>query len=223
MAETTKKATATTRKTSVAKTTTAKTTPKVDTSEIDVMKAQMEEMAKLIATLTGGVTTSPTMVSNPTETSDKYGSDDEIVVISQCVGHLSLSTGKHGQGDIYNFEEFCAIDDIPFGDLKLIVKANEFALNRGDFFIADEKAVKQLRLGNTYQRMLRNEDIMTLFTKDANTIVDLYKLAPEEQKENIITMVLDKIYKGEDIDANVRLALGKASGRDLLSVEKLEV
>ena len=220
MAETTAKKTTTTRKPSVAKTTTAKTAPKVDTSEIDVMKAQMEEMAKLIATLTGGVTTSPTIV-NKTEDSDKYNSDDEVVVISQCVGHLSLSTGKHGQGDIYNFEQFGAIDDIPFGDLKLIVKSNEFALNRGDFFIADEKAVKQLRLGNTYKRMLSNEDIMTLFTKDAKTIVDLYNLAPEGQKENIITMVLDKIYTGEEIDANILVELGKASGKDLLSVEKL--
>ncbi len=49
---------------------------------------------------------------------------EEIVVISQFVGTLSLFTEGNGMGYEYKFDKFGDIQDIPYRDLKDIVRNN---------------------------------------------------------------------------------------------------
>lgn len=150
-------------------------------------------------------------------TTRKLIGEDMVPVISQFVGGLTLTTDGRGGGIPYRFAQFGDIEDIPFSDLTDIVRANKNLLNL--FYIADEQAVKQLRLTHIYNKMLSNTDISNLFEKDANTIVDLYNMAPDGQKNIIIDLIMERKLQGQSVDGNVLITLGKLCGKDLLGIE----
>ena len=120
---------------------------------------------------------------------------------------------------IYDFSEFGEIQDINFRDLRDIVRNNKNMVTNGRFYILNEKAVKELRLESAYNKMLSNEEIATIFNKDAKSVVELYKLAPTGEKETIIDLVIDRKLNGQPIDANVLIQLGELCGKDLINME----
>ncbi|MDD4804711.1 MAG: hypothetical protein PHN69_06130 [Candidatus Pacebacteria bacterium] len=184
-------------------------------AKLESLEQQLAEAMKLIAQL--GVQSNNKETKNTVE---KIDYDELIPVISQCVGKLCLSLDGKGNGTPYEFENFGEVLEIPFGELRTIVKNNKKFATDGLFYIADSKAVKELRLVAAYTKQLSKEDITSLLNKDANTVTSLYELAPDIQKEVIIDMVTDKCANGEKIDANILIALGKLSGKDLINIEK---
>ncbi len=143
----------------------------------------------------------------------------EVPVVSMCQGELNLATLGRGQGSIYTFTHFGQIMDIPFGDLKDIVKNNQRFANEGYFYIADEEVVKKLRKTSEYSKMLPPEIVENIFKNDANKIIDLYNMAPRGQKETIIEMIKNKRVQGIDVDANVLIKLGELTGIDFVGIE----
>lgn len=196
-------------------TTTSDTTS--DVSAMDALQAQLEKAMAQIETLTK-------LQSNSTTSSadDKIDADELITVISQCPNVLVLSIDGAGTDTIYQFDEFGEIQDIPFGDLRSIVKNNKGFVKQGLFYIANESAVKQLRLKSLYTKLLSNEDMLSLLDKDNETIIDLYNLAPAEQQKAIIDMIAMAVKDGKDIDATVLVKLGKLSGKELIKIEPEE-
>lgn len=203
------------------KTTAPKTKQTLEPSKKDTdiklksLEQQLAEAMKLITRLS-----EQTNVIKTKETTEKIDSDELIPVISQCVGELTLTTEGNGSGTPYIFSEFGDIQDIPFGDLRDVVKNNKSFTTNGYFYIAHDEAVKQLRLTTLYKKLLKNEDMIHLFEKDANTIIELYKLAPDSQKQIVIDLVTDKKINGIAVDANVLMTLGQLSGKDLINIEK---
>lgn len=184
-----------------------------DSSTINALQRQLEKAMAQIETLTKLQSTS---------TDDKLDSDELIAVISQCPNTLVLSTDGAGVGTIYQFDDFGEIQDIPFGDLRSIVKNNKGFVKQGLFYIANESAVKQLRLKSLYTKLLSNEDVLHLLDKDNKTIIDLYKLAPVEQQKSIIDMISMAVKDGKKIDTTVLVELGKLSGKELIKLEPEE-
>jgi hypothetical protein len=82
---------------------------------------QLKEMQKQIANLTKE-NEQLKVDKEEKEENEELTSDTDIPVISLVTGGLTLSTEGNGNGTVYRFEEFGEIRDIPFGDLKDIVK-----------------------------------------------------------------------------------------------------
>lgn len=185
-----------------------------DNKKMEDLEIQLAKAMAMIETLT------KVQTNNTTSTDDKIDSEEAIPVISQCVGELCLTLDGKGSGIPYIFSEFGDIQDIPFGELKTICKNNRSFLDKGLFYVAHEKAAKQLRLTNLYKKLLSNEDMIHLLEKDSKTIIDLYNLAPDSQKETIIKLIADQKLNGAIIDANVLITLGQLSGKDLINIKK---
>lgn len=188
------------------------------------MMEQMKQMQEQINILKKEKTSAEELVkalkeSNKEEDSDELKSEDDITVISQCVGGLTLSTDGKGEGMVYRFSHFGEIQDIPWGDLKEICRNMKSLAQKGAFYIANEKAVEKAKLKTYYNRMLKNEDVLHLFEKDANTIIELYKLANDFQKETIIDLISNKRLRGEHVDGGVLYALSELSGKKLMDIE----
>jgi hypothetical protein len=179
--------------------------------QVENSKKEKSDMSELIKTLKEGTKNSNDL--------DELNSDKDITVISQTIGKLSLFTEGFGLGTEYVFENFGEILDIPFGDLKEIVKNNRSFAQKGYFYITDSEAVNKLRLKANYQRLLSNEDMMTILEKDADKIMELYDLAPEGQKQTIIDLVIEKKLNKEKISADVLVALGEKCGKDLINID----
>lgn len=151
---------------------------------------------------------------------EELTSDTDITVISQTVGKLILSTEGNGMGTVYRFEEFGEVQDIPFGDLKDIVKHKPRFAKEGAYFICNPQAVKKLRLGTQYKNLIDDKTFTNLFDKDAQTIVALYELAPKMQQEQVISLIEDRLANKLEVDGNVLIKIGKLCGKDFLTTEE---
>lgn len=153
---------------------------------------------------------------------EELTSDTDITVISQTVGKLVLSTEGNGMGTVYRFEEFGEVQDIPFGDLKDIVKHKPRFAKEGAYFICNPQAVKKLRLGTQYKNLIDDETFTNLFDKDAKTIVALYESAPKMQQDQVVSLIEDRLAKKLEVDGNVLIKIGKLCGKDFLTTEEEE-
>ena len=151
---------------------------------------------------------------------EELTSDTDITVISQTVGKLVLSTEGNGAGTVYRFEEFGEAQDIPFGDLKDIVKHKPRFAKEGAYFICNPKAVSKLRLGTQYKNLIDDKTFVDLFDKDAKTIIALYESAPKMQQEQVVSLIEDRLAKKLEVDGNVLIKIGKLCGRDFLTTEE---
>ena len=193
------------------KTTTPKTEVVDNTQE--QIKALQEQLAQLLAE--NKALKAQTDIE---EDEEELTSDTEIPVISQTVGKLVLSTEGNGSGEVYRFEEIGEVQDIPFGDLKEIVKHKPRFAKEGAYYIANAQAVKKLRLSTQYTNgIIDDKTLKHLFEKDSKTIIGLYESAPDMQKEQIIGMIEDRLDKKLDIDGNVLIKIGNLCGKDFLA------
>ena len=153
------------------------------------------------------------------DNTEELTSDTDITVISQTVGKLVISTEGNGIGTVYRFEEFGEVQDIPFGDLKDIVKNKPRFAKEGAYFICNPQAVKKLRLGNQYKNLIDDKTFINLFDKDAKTIVALYESAPKMQQEQVVSLIQDRLDNGLEVDGNVLIKIGQLCGRDFITKE----
>lgn len=202
---------------------TTKSTKAVDNTQ-EQLKALQEQIAQLMAENEALKTkeeeeekASVTTVKEEVE--EELTSDTDITVISQTVGKLVISTEGNGIGTVYRFEEFGEVQDIPFGDLKDIVKNKPRFAKEGAYFICNPQAVKKLRLGNQYKNLIDDKTFINLFDKDAKTIIALYESAPKMQQEQVISLIQDRLDKGLEVDGNVLIKIGQLCGRDFITKE----
>ena len=154
------------------------------------------------------------------DNTEELTSDTDITVISQTIGKLVLSTEGNGIGTVYRFEEFGEVQDIPFGDLKDIVKHKPRFAKEGAYFICNPQAVKKLRLGTQYKNLIDDKTFTNLFDKDAKTIVARYESAPKMQQEQVVSLIEDRLAKKLEVDGNVLIKIGKLCGKDFLTTEE---
>ena len=142
------------------------------------------------------------------------------MVISQYMGKLVVSTEGSGIGVVYRFDRFGDIQDIPYGDLKLIVKNNAKFARQGVFYIANEDAVKKLRLDRDYEKIVTNSLFEHLLDEKASVIIKAYESAPKLQQKQIVAMIEDKLARNQEVDGNVLVKIGKMCGKDFLRVNE---
>ena len=170
-------------------------------SELDSLKKENKELKE----------------SETKEKAEKIDSEEEIEVMSLFAGQMSLYTEGFGNGSKYYFEEgYGSVIDIPFGDLKLIVKNNNKISKDGYFYILNEDAISQLRLKKAYEKLLSIDLMENISKKSDDKVIAIYKSASESQKELIITYFDGKYLNGEDVSHGLLYDLGVLCGKNLL-------
>lgn len=192
----------------------SKTVPSNDA----ILREEYEKLLAQVQQLTQLVNTNMTHTESAPYTNSM---EKEVVVVNMCMGELNLATEGNGKGTIYNFKHFNQALDIPFGDLKDIVRNNARFVDEGYFYIADAEAVKRLRKAYNYKKILEPATIANIFDYDSSTIVSMYKDAPRGQQELIVQMIRDKRLNAEKVDANVMMELGELTGIDFLGMEPI--
>lgn len=154
------------------------------------------------------------------EDEEDITADTDIPVISQTVGKLVLSTDGNGMGTVYRFDGFGEVHDIPFADLKDIVKNKPRFAKEGAFYISNAQAVKKLRLTKEYEHIVDSKLFEHILDEKSDVVINTYKNAPKLQQEQIVSMIEEKINRGQDVDGNVLVKIGKLCGKDFLRVEE---
>lgn len=186
-------------------------------SEFEELKKQMATMMVQMQKLTQENTQLKAKANSNSqiETND-IDADTTIPVVSLTTGTLVVSTLGNGLGTVYRFENFGEVQDIPFSDLKDIVKNKPNFAREGAYYIDDENAVKKLRLERQYQNILSEDDIKRFFKGTADNAVKIYNNMTPMQKHQIVSLIEDKIQKKESIDANILVSIGKLANKDFL-------
>lgn len=183
--------------------------------ENEEIKAQLAETQKQLQELMKQIQNGVAMTSESSAIED----DMEVLVISLVPHKLNLLTEPSGKGAIYSFNTMYEEQLIDYGDLKAIVRSNRDMVNNGRFYIMNEEVVKKLRLKTIYNHLLTPDELKGLLKKKPEQIVEIYKLAPEGQKQIIVDMVIDAKFNKGKIDANLLQELGQFCGKDLLNIE----
>lgn len=205
------KKTETTEKATTSKKTTTTT---VDNDIQEQLKLLQEQLAKLQAE-NEALKAEPISANTDEE---EITSDTDITVVSQVVGTLTISTEGNGIGTVYNFEHFGEAQDIPFGDLRDIVKNKPNFAKEGVYYICNPQAVKKLRLDHQYENLIDKNTFVNILDMDSKTVVALYQSAPKLQQEQIVGLIEEKIEKKQDVDGNILIQIGRLCGKDFLAM-----
>ena len=191
--------------------------PKVD----DALKKELEEQKKANELLQAQLAEIMEMLNAQKDEPvvEARDDDDDIVVISLMPCKLNL-IGEDG-GVAYTFEEMYEEQYVPFDELKNIVKKNRKLAKNGRYYIANEKAVKKLKLEQDYKKILSPEQIKKILDVDVATAIEMYKLAPQAQQKTVIEVVKAQKFAGKHIDNNLLVELGKLAHVDLVNAEDI--
>lgn len=202
------------RKTAVAEEKNTKLVAEIKADINEELMKQIKEMQEQLAKLKAE---NESFKNNKEEDDEEeLTGDTEIMVISQTIGGLTISTEGNGIGTVYRFDKFGDIQDIPFSDLKDIVKNKPKFAKEGVYYISNEKAVSKLRLTNDYKNIISNDLFAHLLDEKPTVVVEAYKKAPRLQKEQIVGMIEEKLANKEEVDGNVLVKIGKLCGKDFL-------
>lgn len=158
--------------------------------------------------------------SKKEEPTTKITDELDVPVVSCVQGVLNLATEGIGQGIIYTFSEIGEIIDIPFYDLKNIVKNNKRFAKESIFKILDKDIEKKLRVrpsdgGFDIDKL---QDFLSL---PPNTILEEFFTGNKAKQDTIYAMIVDALLSGEDVDANVKAEIGQYTGYELFSIRSV--
>lgn len=219
MAEVTQTKKPTTRKTTSTKT--VETTDSELKRENEQLKQDVSELHKQLLEMKKMFESAMASTQAQSTLNTKLDLEADIPVINLCRSKLNLSTGLHGSGEVYIFTQFGEIQDIPFQDLKLICKSNKRFAEEGAFYIADEQAVEKLRLERKYQNILNANTLENIFALDSQTVIKMFESASKTQKDYIVETIVEKLSRGQQVDANILVGLKQLTGKDFLNISPL--
>lgn len=214
-------ATSNTRKSSSAKTTTKTTITNAQdiesiTKENNELKVQMSQMQEQMNTLLQKFA----MLNLSSQNFNQQ--DKDIDVVSLVNATLVISTNGRSDGKIYKFTKQFESRPIPESDLKEIVRAMPRTAREGYFYILDSDFIRNNGLSSSYRNILTQTEMANIFSLNSKEFMEKYSYVPEAQKKIIENMLINKRLMNEDVDANIMLALQKATGRNYMEIEPLE-
>lgn len=148
----------------------------------------------------------------------KNNSDTEdIEVISMCGQMLNLSTEPYGHGNIYTFNKFGESMPIPKDELKKIILNNRSFAEKGLFYVNDSDFVNTIGfLKVAYKKIVNHETMNSLFLQEPKSFMEMFKGLTDAQKETFVSLLVDKMLNGEQIDMNIVQECGNFIGKDIM-------
>ena len=105
---------------------------------------------------------------------------------------------------------------------KDIVKNKPSFAKEGLFYISNKEAVKKLRLTKEYEHIVNSDIFAHLLDEKSDVIIKAYENAPNLQKEQIVSMIDERLARNQEVDGNVLVEIGKLCGKDFLRVDEDE-
>ena len=168
--------------------------------QMEAMQAQMELLAKQMA------------MGNTTNTKNSKGQEKNIQFINMVPGTLILRGTQvwkiEGQFNSRSFME---------REARIILNNMQNTIRSGYVYIVDNDFIQENDLGEVYANMLSNEQLRSLFNKNFNEIVEIYKTVPKAQQDIIVSMIKEKMASGDFVYANILIKIGELCGQDLIT------
>lgn len=135
---------------------------------------------------------------NKKETAQELKSDDVVKVISLFRGVLKLKPPRGSKViDRYTFNGMFDTQMVTFEFLEALRRANAAELRKPWIYIADEQAVKQLRLEEEYEYILEPKHIEDIFKKRDRDILEFIDKSPKTVKKMLRDVAISKVNSGE--------------------------
>lgn len=155
--------------------------------------------------------------------SKKYNSDyipseinpnKQVMVMSLCYGTLNLTGG--GRNTLIQFTKYGEVRPVLYSTLITIVNHNLRFAQTGKFYILDKDSVYHLGLSDFYKKLIPNEIIDNITDYSPNVIESIIKDIDDEQVDLIVKLLSERIYRGENLDANKINLISKLAGKDIM-------
>ena len=145
---------------------------------------------------------------------DGIRSDEYIWVMSLIPWRLNLSTGRDGDRP-YNFNRLYEKKRILYSRLVDIIDNHWSFVEKGLFYILDERVIRQHGLDDVYDKILSMEKIEEVLKKDKETAYPIFSAANLRQKKNIAQIMINMLVDGEKLDQNMVLAVSADTRIDI--------
>ncbi len=181
------------------------------------LEAELGELRAKLAKAESSINeTEKAPIIHPMDDSDsKIDRFEYIEVMSLTDGQLSLSTEPFGKGLTYTFEKFGETKRITFEKLMDIIEARRTFMERGYFYIMDDRVIRIAGLTHIYDKILPREDILKVFSDEYEDAKDTFDKANDGQKEVMIYILEKKLFNDEHVDANLVQHMADYCGRDI--------
>lgn len=127
----------------------------------------------------------------------EFEDGDYVKVYSLRYGRLNLGTSDPSIPDRYVFTKFMDLNEVRFDVLEAMVRRRNKALFYPWIYIADEDAVKQLRLENTYKNILTPDTIEQVFKLSDKKLLEFIENANADTKRTLRDIAVGKINNDE--------------------------
>lgn len=159
-----------------------------------------------------------------TQVQNNNSIDKDVTVVSLCNNMLNLSTEANGGGTVYTFNEFGEKQEIPYIDLKRIIKNNKKFIQGGKCYIEDMEVVKNEHLENYYKKILNDDEITRLLSLTRKEFVDAFEKITPAQQIIFKEIVMDKLVNSKnDVDMNIVQYLNEKFNTNLMEDVKYSV
>lgn len=172
-------------------------------SQIAEMKAQMELMAKMMAT------------KNDSEQTVLAPKNDRMITFVNLTNGTAILRGNQN----WALEGQYASRAFLEREARIIVNNMPNMIRSGMVYITDAQFVKDNDLADAYLNMLSDKEMKELLAKDANYVIDVYKNVSDGQKQIIVDMIIEQRKAGAKIDGNILTELGELCGKDLVHID----
>ena len=141
--------------------------------------------------------------------------DEYIPVVNLYPGLLTLSTEPNGTGRQHNFPSFGDRRNVSYQDLVRIIDNNQGFLEKGFFYILDERVIRKHGLDEVYKKLATKEKLEKAFELKDNAL-EIYEFANEHQRKFIDRVLISKIRDGKNVDLNLVKKIEEISGVDIM-------
>lgn len=156
---------------------------------------------------------------NVREREDEIYSDEYINVLNICPTALTLSTEPGGKGRVINFSKFGETKRISYTDLVRVMDTHPTFLEKGFFYILDERVIRKHGLTEVYKSILDKDKLDKILDMGLDAL-SIYKQANETQREfingTLIRRIRDEVY----VDLNLVSKIEKISGVKLMEIAR---
>lgn len=173
-------------------------------AQIAEMKAQMELMAKMMAT------------KGDSEQAVSAPKNDRMITFVNLTNGTAILRGNQN----WALEGQYASRVFLEREARIIVNNMPNMIRSGMVYITDAQFVKDNDLADAYLNMLSDKEMKELLAKDANYVIDVYKNVSDGQKQIIVDMIIEQRKAGVKIDNNILVELGELCGKDLVHIDE---
>ena len=189
----------------------ASATPKEQNSDkIKELEATVAKLTEMIQLMQGNAVAENNV---KTDTDKDLNPNKKTRITSLTYGYFSLYAPNRG---FLKFPNYGSYHTVSYAQLVDYVNACRTAAENGNFYIHNQDMVDDLGLAEVYETLLNDKIVDKILYSNDLDVKDILSNTTASQKQNICSLVCDKVYNRELTDMAKIDDIGKAIGIDIL-------